>query len=55
MVMQGILELGSTPGAMSFNQGGVVPGSGNKDTVNQGGVVPGSGNKDTVPAMLNSR
>ena len=31
--LQGILELGSTPGAMPFNQGGVVPGSGNKDTV----------------------
>ena len=30
---QGILELGSTPGAMNFNKGGVVPGSGNKDTV----------------------
>ena len=31
--LQGILELGSTPGGMQFNQGGVVPGSGNKDTV----------------------
>ena len=31
--LQGKLELGSTPGGMQFNQGGVVPGSGNKDTV----------------------
>ena len=31
--LQGIFELGSTPGGMQFNQGGVVPGSGNKDTV----------------------
>ena len=31
--LQGILELGSTPGGMQFNKGGMVPGTGNKDTV----------------------
>ena len=31
-----------------FNKGGLVQ----NNNYNQGGVVPGSGNKDTVPAML---
>ena len=42
-------------GVLSMNKGGIVPGSGNTDTVlamNKGGTVPGSGNTDTVPAML---
>ena len=39
-------------GVMSFNEGGIVPSPSIVRGYNEGGMVAGSGNTDTVPAML---
>ena len=55
--LQGILELGSTPGAMPFNEGGTVAGSGKEDSVpamlTPGEVVipAGTGNISKTPII----